>query len=272
MLQKIIDFSHYTSVRIGTQNTLNYIESPQDYALLLQQATPQIIGKANNLLIAPNAKNLCVLGKEFDYIKDLGDSLEVGAATPSGKLFSYAKRHHLSGFEILVGLPGSIGGIIKMNAGLKAYEIKEVLLGILQLDSSSSLEFKSVESLHLGYRSSQIEGLIFAGIFKKETGFAQDLVEAFIKMRQNQPTEPSFGSCFKNPKGDFAGRLIEQVGLKGVRFGRNKSLCFSPKHANFLVNLGDSTFEEALELILLAKERVQKECGITLENEVQIVR
>lgn len=97
-------------------------------------------------------------------------------------------------------------------------------------------------------------------------------MEECIKMRQNQPTEPSFGSCFKNPKGDFAGRLIEAVGLKGVRFGKNKSLCFSEKHANFLVNLGDSTFEEALELIEIAKEKVQKERGIALENEVQILR
>ncbi|WP_298496118.1 UDP-N-acetylmuramate dehydrogenase [Helicobacter sp. UBA3407] len=272
MFQKIVDFSCYTSVRIGTRLALNYIESPQDYIALLEQTSPQIIGKANNLLIAPNAKNLCVLSKAFDYIKDLGDSLEVGAATPSGKLFSYAKRKNLGGFEILCGLPGSMGGILKMNAGLKSYEIQKVTLGILQLDSLGKLDFKSVENLGLSYRSSQIEGLIFAGIFKKQSGFRADLVEECIKMRQNQPTEPSFGSCFKNPKGDFAGRLIEAVGLKGVRFGKNKSLCFSEKHANFLVNLGDSTFEEALELIEIAKEKVQKERGIALENEVQILR
>ncbi|WP_297811297.1 UDP-N-acetylmuramate dehydrogenase [uncultured Helicobacter sp.] len=272
MFSKLIDFSHYTSVRVGTPLPLNYIESPQDYVALLEQTPTQIIGKANNLLISPNAKNLCTLSKKFDYIKDLGDSLEVGAATPSGKLFSYAKRHNLWGFEILCGLPGSIGGILKMNAGLKAYEIQQVTLGILQLDSKAKLEFKGVKSLGLGYRSSSISGFIFAGIFKKQVGFQQNLVGEFTKMRANQPTEPSFGSCFKNPKGDFAGRLIEQIGLKGVRFGKNKSLCFSPKHANFLINLGDSTFEEVLELIEFAKEKVQKDCGIILENEVQIVQ
>lgn len=271
MLQKLVDFSKLSSVRIGAEVPLNYIESPLDYEELRQQTTPQIIGKANNLLVSPQAQNLCALGKVFDYIKDLGDCLEVGAATPSGKLFSYAKRHNLSGFEILAGLPGSLGGIIKMNAGLKEYEIKSVLLGILQLDSESRLDFRAVESLELGYRSSGISGMIFAGIFKKQVGFRQGLVESFVKMRQNQPKEPSFGSCFKNPKGDFAGRLIEQVGLKGAKFGKNKSLCFSPKHANFLVNLGDSSFEEALELIALAEEKVQQECGIALEREVQIV-
>lgn len=168
MFQKIVDFSCYTSVRIGTRLALNYIESPQDYIALLEQTSPQIIGKANNLLIAPNAKNLCVLSKAFDYIKDLGDSLEVGAATPSGKLFSYAKRKNLGGFEILCGLPGSMGGILKMNAGLKSYEIQKVTLGILQLDSLGKLDFKGVENLGLSYRSSQIEGLILLGFLKNK--------------------------------------------------------------------------------------------------------
>lgn len=272
MFQKLIDFSKFSSVKIGAEIPLTYIESPQDYQELLEQTTPQIIGKANNLLISPNAQNLCALSKVFDYIKDLGDCLEVGAATPSGRLFSYAKAHNLGGFEILSKLPGSIGGIIKMNAGLKDYEIKSVLLGILQSDSAFKLSFVDVKNLNLSYRKSEIQGLIFAGIFKKQEGFKQELVESFSKMRQNQPKEPSFGSCFKNPKGDFAGRLIEEVGLKGVRFGKNKSLMFSPKHANFLVNLGDSTFEEALELIDLAEEKVQQTFGIALEREVQIVQ
>ncbi|MDY5557004.1 MAG: UDP-N-acetylmuramate dehydrogenase, partial [Helicobacter sp.] len=145
-------------------------------------------------------------------------------------------------------------------------------LGILQLENAAKLGFKAAESLGLSYRSSEISGLIFAGIFKKESGFNHNLVELFTSMRQNQPKEPSFGSCFKNPKDNFAGRLIEAVGLKGVRFGKNKSLCFSEKHANFLVNLGNSTFEEAVELIELARERVHSVYGIALENEVQILR
>ncbi|MBX7490458.1 UDP-N-acetylmuramate dehydrogenase [Helicobacter turcicus] len=272
MLQKTIDFSHYTSVKIGAIQPLNFIESLEDYDMFLQSGTPiNIVGKANNLLISPNAKNLITLSKKFDYIKDLGDCLEVGAATPSGRLFSYAKCKNLFGFEILSKLPGSIGGIIKMNAGLKTYAIKDVLQGILMLDSNTKLCFKSVESLGLTYRNSAISGLIFAGIFKKQANFNSSLVETFTKMRQNQPKEPSFGSCFKNPKGNFAGALIENVGLKGVKFGKNKSLMFSPIHANFLVNLGNSSFEEALDLIQLAKEKVYTESKITLENEVQII-
>lgn len=273
MFEKKIDFSFYTSIRIGNIHTLNFIESPQDYDYLLQNNTHlNLIGKANNLLIAPNAQNLTTLSKNFDYIKDLGDCLEVGAATPSGKVFSYAKQHNICGFEILSKLPGSIGGIIKMNAGLKHYEIKDVLEGVLMLDSQAKLGFKSVESLGLTYRNSAISGLIFAGIFKKKIGFNASLVETFTKMRANQPREPSFGSCFKNPKGNFAGALIENAGLKGIKFGKNKSLMFSTMHANFLVNLGGSSFDEALNLIQLAKEKVYTQSKILLEEEVRIIQ
>ncbi len=273
MIQKIIDFSTYSSIKIGGILEVLLIQSPQDYYEALQRTrTPRIIGAANNLLIAPNAKNLIKLDKNFSYIKDCGDFLEVGALTPSGKLFSYAKRHNLAGFEILSRLPGSIGGIIKMNAGLKEYEIKSSLLGILSLKNSHFLEFSPTQSLNLSYRSSTIETLIFAGIFKKQSGFNPKLVSLFAKMRENQPKEPSFGSCFKNPKGDFAGRLIEEVGLKGVTFGAKKSLMFSPKHANFLVNLGGASFGEALELIELARNLVFQKHKITLQNEVQILQ
>ncbi|CAM2813234.1 UDP-N-acetylmuramate dehydrogenase [Helicobacter burdigaliensis] len=271
MQKKLINFKTYSSIKVGGICEVCEISSPQDYYNLLQNGTPlNIIGKANNLLVAPNAKNLIVLSKDFDYIKDCGAFLEVGALTPSGKLFSYAKKHNLAGFEFLRGLPGCIGGIIKMNAGLKKYEIKSSLLGILCLKNSSELEFIKSEELTLGYRTSNINTLIFAGIFKKDKGFNDSLPPLFTSMRENQPSEPSFGSCFKNPKNNYAGFLIESVGLKGQRFGKNKSLMFSQKHANFLVNLGDSEFFEVLELIELAKKRVFERHNLLLEEEVQI--
>lgn len=272
MQEKIIDFSQYTSIKIGTPHLVSILETPQDYYTLSRETSSlKILGKANNLLISPKAKNLVMLGKNFDYIKDCGDCLEVGAMTPSGKIFSYAKSHNLGGFEFLSGLPGSLGGIIKMNAGLKEYEIKNSLLGILCVRDSARLDFVPTQDLGLAYRSSQISTLIFAGILKKQADFNPNLVELFKTMRNNQPKEPSFGSCFKNPKGNYAGALIEKVGLKGKRFGRNQSLCFSPIHANFLVNLGNSDFFEALELINLAQNKVQEECGILLQKEVQIL-
>ncbi|PZT48583.1 UDP-N-acetylenolpyruvoylglucosamine reductase [Helicobacter valdiviensis] len=271
MQKKYIDFKTYSSIKVGGICEVYEISNPQDYYTLLQSGNPlNIIGKANNLLISPQAKNLIILSKDFDYIKDCGEYLEVGALTPSGKLYSYAKKHNLAGFEILRGLPGCIGGIIKMNAGLKEYEIKSSLLGILCLKNNPQLEFVKSDELSLEYRKSNINTLIFAGIFKKDKGFDENLPPLFASMRQNQPSEPSFGSCFKNPSNNYAGFLIESVGLKGKKFGKNKSLMFSQKHANFLVNLGDSSFLEVLDLIELAKKCVQEKHNILLEEEVQI--
>lgn len=273
MQKKQIDFSKYTSIKIGFINEVTIIESPLDYYEILNTfKNPKIIGCANNLLVAPNTNELIKLGNEFDYIKDCGDYLEVGANTKSGKLFSYAKENNLSGFEILCGLPGSIGGIIKMNAGLKEYEIKKNLLGILSIKDSSKLEFIDSKLLNLGYRTSNINSLIFAGIFKKEVGFNESLVPLFRQMRSNQPKEPSFGSCFKNPPNNFAGKIIEECGLKGISFGKNKSLMFSPKHANFLINLGNSSFFDAIELISLAKQKALEIHKIQLQEEVQILQ
>ena len=101
-----------------------------------------------------------------------------------------------------------------------------------------------------------------------EYGFSQKLKDELIKLRANQPKEPSAGSAFKNPKGDYAGRLIEAVGLKGYQIG---GMAWSNVHSNFLVNLGDGTFDEAIELIELAKKRVYQKFGIVLEEEVQII-
>ena len=138
-----------------------------------------------------------MLDKKFSYIKDCGDYLEVGALTPSGKLFSYAKKHNLAGFEILSGLPGSIGGIIKMNAGLKEYEIKSTLLGILSVQKSPTLDFIKADSLQLSYRSSAINQLIFAGIFKKEQGFNPNLVKLLKKCEKISPKIRVLGAASK---------------------------------------------------------------------------
>ena len=95
------------------------------------------------------------------------------------------------------------------------------------------------------------------------------MLKEFNKMRDNQPHVPSAGSCFKNPKGDFAGRLIQEVGLKGKRRG---DMSFSEQHANFLVNNGDGTFEDAIYLINLAKEKIKEQFDIDIEEEIIIYK
>ncbi|ANV97461.1 UDP-N-acetylenolpyruvoylglucosamine reductase [Helicobacter enhydrae] len=258
MQSKLIDFSKYSSLRIGGAIEVGVVECVDDWA-----NNGVIIGKANNLLVSPNAKNLYILGKSFDYFQDFGDLIEVGGGVSSGKLYSYFKKQDLGGLEFLRGLPGSVGGLVKMNAGMKEYEICLSIHSVL-LDQG----WVPKEEIAFDYRNSGIDSVIYAVRFYKQKGFREELVEVFDKMRHTHPKEPSCGSCFKNPKGDFAGRLLESVGLRGYSIG---GVGFSQKHSNFLVNLGGGTFDEAMELIALAKKRVSEASGIELECEVVVI-
>lgn len=222
-----------------------------------------ILGHCNNVLIGPDHPPLMMLGKAFDYIKIKDNLLCIGGATSGGRVLSFCKKHDIAHFELLPKLPGSIGGMIKMNAGLKEFEIFNHLHSIIT-ESGEILK----EDIPYGYRWTDFEGLVFEARFDIENGFDEEKLEMFKKMRDNQPNDPSAGSCFVNPKGDAAGRLIQEAGLKGHRIG---DMAFSEKHANFLVNLGEGTFDEALQLIRLAQKKVAEQSGIKLEPEIIII-
>lgn len=258
-MKKLIDFSKYTSLKIGGVLEVEILDIPRSL-----RERERIIGAGNNLLVSPNAKNLCVLGSGFEYIQDLGELVEIGGGVSSGRIYSYFKKNNLYGLEFLRGLPGSLGGLVRMNAGMKSYEIKEVLHSV-----NINGEWIESERLNLSYRKSEIKGVIYGARFYKKEGFRSELVSVFESMRSTHPHLPSCGSCFKNPTGDFAGRLLESVGMKGFRVG---GVGLSEKHANFLVNLGGGTFSEALEVIGEAKRRVAEEFKILLECEVVIIQ
>ena len=160
-------------------------------------------------------------------------------------------------------LPGTLGGMVAMNAGLKEWEIFNNLLAI-----RTEKGWITKDNIEHGYRFAKIDGVVYEATFACKNGFDENLLLMFKKMRDNQPKEPSAGSCFKNPVGHFAGKLIEDAGFKGKRVG---NMMFSTIHANFLVNLGGGTYEEAIALITAVKEEVFKRFGIQLEEEIIIV-
>lgn len=256
-MTQTIDFSHFTSIRIGPIAEVLIIEDttyPPDHT---------IIGHGYNVLIGPNPPPLMMLSKAFDYIKIENGTLIVGGATPSGKVVSFAKKHNLAHFEFLLKLPGTMGGMVAMNAGLKSWEIFNHLKGIVTKNG-----FMPKSQIAYSYRHTNITDVVFEAHFEIHQGFDPAMVQTFLKMRDNQPLSPSAGSCFVNPKGDFAGRLIEAVGLKGYQIG---NMAFSSEHANFLINLGGGTFEEAISLIEEAKRRVLKQHNIALELEIKVL-
>lgn len=253
---KTIDFSRYSSIHIGPTQEVLVINEMGDYSKY------QIIGRANNLLISSQPHNFAMLGEAFDYIKQENDKLYVGCATSSGKLLTYTKKHDIAHLEFLAKLPGNLGGLVKMNAGLKSFEVFNYIHSIKTKEG-----YIKKEDIEYSYRHTKIETIVYEVVFNIEKGFSKQRLDEFIKMRDNQPHTPSAGSCFKNPQGDYAGRLIEAVGLKGFEKG---DMSFSNQHANFLVNKGKGTFEEALFLIQLAQQRVKEQFDVELETEITI--
>jgi len=254
---KLIDFKKYSSIHIGSTyevKIINKIDNYDDFT---------IIGKCNNTLVSPGTKKLAILGNEFDYIVQKDEKLLVGAATTSGKLLTYCKKNNIANFELLAKLPGNIGGLVKMNAGLKEYEIFNYLHSIKTQDG----DFLKAEISHK-YRHTEITGIIYEVSFDIQNGYCKETQDIFVHMRDNQPNLPSAGSCFKNPKNNSAGYLIEQVGLKGFTIG---NMQFSSIHANFLVNLGDGTYNDAINLINIAKQKVKEKFDINLELEIIII-
>lgn len=257
MNTKTIDFSKFSSIRIGPI---------VDVALIENDIVPQghlIIGSANNVLVSPTPPPLMILSKAYDFIRLESDGLHIGAATPGGRVVSFCKKHDIAHFEYLSKLPGTVGGMLKMNAGLKEYEIFNHLIAI-----RTQSGWKQKDALEYGYRKTSINEVIFEAVFEVELGYSIERYELFNTMRSNQPRDPSAGSCFKNPPNDYAGRLIEAVGLKGVHQG---AMAFSDVHANFLVNMGGGTFEDALTLIHEAQSRVKNQFDIDLQCEVVII-
>jgi UDP-N-acetylmuramate dehydrogenase len=256
-VKREVDFSKYSSIKIGPKIEVEIIDSIGDYS------DYYIVGGASNILVGDTSQSLAMLSREFSYIKEDNSLLRVGAATPSGKLYSYCKRNNIANFELLSKLPGQMGGIIKMNAGLKEYEIFEYLVSIKTKDGEVSKD-----DIEYGYRYTNIDTIIYEATFEVVSGFDYSKVDIFTNMRKNQPPQPSAGSCFKNPEGDFAGRLIQEVGLRGHIEG---GASFSDIHANFLVNLDNATYNDAKKLIDIAKDEVQSKFGIELQEEIIVL-
>ena len=258
MFFKTIDFSKYSSIKVGQPTEVLMIEKgdaiPTDRYL---------IGGANNLLVSPTPPALMMLSKDFAYMKQEDAMLEIGAAMPTGRIVSYAKKHDIAGFEFCSKLPGTLGGMLAMNAGVKSYEIFNILHSI-----EINGEWIAKDEIAHGYRFAKLGGIATAAKFKIEAGFSQNLLDELLSLRSNQPSNPSAGSAFKNPEGDYAGRLIEGVGLKGFRKG---DMAWSEVHANFLVNLGEGSFADAKYLIDLVKTKVMQKYQIALQEEVKIL-
>lgn len=255
-MTKVINFSKFSSIRIGPLREVEIIDENSNFQGV-------IIGGANNVLISDNPPHLGILDNKFSFIYIKNGILNIGAKTKSAKIYNFAKQNNIKGFEFLANIPGTLGGLLTMNAGLCGFNISDNLIAL-----KTNLGIFNKDEIKFQYRKSNIKGIILEAYFKVCNGFDDEIYKTLAIKRSNQPKGYSFGSCFKNPLNNSAGRLIESVGLKAYRYG---NCGFSNKHANFLINYGGGTYKEAIYLINLAKKQVFDKFKIELENEVVIL-
>lgn len=207
-----------------------------------------------------------------------GCRVRVSAGCSLASFIGWCCRNGLSGLEDMAGIPGSVGGAIRMNAGAFGITIAEVLESVRYSTAQGELREASSREIAFGYRHTRLPGepeaqiLITTGIFRLVPADRRQVAarcrEIIEWRKQKQPSGlGSAGSFFKNPEGEFAGRLIERAGLKGLTLGK---AMVSPKHANFIVNTGGAIPEDIIGLMQAIRERVLQQSGILLEPEVQI--
>ena len=205
--------------------------------------------------------------EEYHVVADAGVLYPVLANTTAAK--------GLTGLEFATGIPGTVGGAVYMNAGAYGSETREVLDWADVFREGEVVRMANAD-LGLSYRRSILHEnpgwLVLRGGYTLAPGDPVELKARIKEFRTQRmggsPNKPSCGSTFKRPKNDFPGRVIEAAGLKGTRVGQIE---VSPVHANYLVNLGGGTAEDALKLIGLVRERVREELGVELETEVRVV-
>lgn len=272
----------HTTFRIGGPAQFFVIPRTQEEAaaavcLCRSEGAPYyIIGNGSNLLVSDKGYRGVViqLFKEFSDINIEGTRIRAQAGASLAKIAAEALRAGLAGFEFAAGIPGTLGGACIMNAGAYGGEMKDVLLAVTVLTKDGEIREIPREELDMGYRTSRAsrEGWIVLGAtIELARGDEKEIRAKMEDLKQRrtdkQPLEyPSAGSTFKRPEGYFAGKLIQDAGLKGLRVG---DAMVSEKHSGFVVNCGNATAADVDGLIRLVQEKVREDSGITLEPEVR---
>lgn len=237
----------------------------------------RILGKGSNVLVSDDGYDGAVLtlGRDFKRHSLEGDQLRSGAGVILAAIVRDAFSEGRTGLEFGVGIPGTVGGALAMNAGSRDEWIGSIVESVTLFVPGQGLVGVRGPEIAWGYRTSglQARGILVEACFRVVEGDADHIrrtMEASLRRRKrNQPLSmPSAGSVFVNPEGDSAGRLIESAGLKGARVG---GALVSDVHANFIVNAGGATAADVISLVRLIRETVKEAYGIELTPEVRFL-
>ncbi len=236
-----------------------------------------VVGNGSNLLVSDQGfPGVIISTAKFDKLEVVGETVTAGAGVLLSKLANTAYKAGLTGLEFAAGIPGSVGGAAVMNAGAYGGEMKHVLKSVTVLTKEGEVKTLPAEELELGYRTSVIPKcgyLVLEAEFALKEGNPEEIKAVMDDLagrrKDKQPLEyPSAGSTFKRPEGYFAGKLIEDAGLKGFSVGGAE---VSEKHAGFVINKNDATASDIYNLCKEVERRVLETFGVTLEMEVKLL-
>ena len=239
-----------------------------------------VIGNGSNLLVPDEGYNgvIIKLKSEFSTIQVEGEYLIVNSGAKLSEVYTVAYENSLTGFEFASGIPGTIGGAIYMNAGAYGGEMKDIVesVEVLDLDNFELRELKN-EELEFSYRKSIIQRknyIVTTIKLKLQKGNKEEINAVYEDLRERRNSKQplnfgSAGSTFKRPEGHFASKLIEDAGLKGYHIN---DAWVSEKHSGFIVNKGNASFKEVMELIEYVQKVVFEKFGVKLETEVRILK
>lgn len=249
--------SDWTTFGIG--GAARRLEIADSYGKLTDFASQAlVIGRGSNVLVSDDGYDGTVVINRYEDIVLDGNTVSVGSGATLGALCRFLAENSLSGMEWAVGIPGSVGGAVKMNAGAFGYETSDRLMYADVLRDGKILRL-SPEELGLSYRHSELKCIdtIIGATFRLENGNARAIKERMNEYsavrRRKQPQGKSAGSIFKNPPNMSIGRLIEEVGLKGLKIGGAQ---ISQEHANIIVNTGTATAHDVCALIKTVKREL----------------
>lgn len=280
IIKENINLKEYSNMRVGgIGKKVIYVENKEELEKVsIEEKNIFLIGNGTNvlfddgliditLLSLKNLKNIEIIEKNNEYAK-----VYVESGVDFKDVIKFLEENNLSGIENMTGIPGSMGGIVNMNAGAYQTEIFDVIDSVEILDDSKKIRRYKKEELSYNYRTTDIKKngwIIVSCVLKLTYGFNKEAsYDKLEKRKNNHPLDlPNLGSTFKNPKGEFAAQIISDLGLKGYRVG---NACISPKHPNFITNLGNATFDDVMGVITYVKQVVKEQRGIELETEIII--
>lgn len=286
--QCAVPLANHTTFRIGGNARYFVIAADEkNLKAIIKRAVENhiayfVIGAGSNLLVSDQgfAGIVIKLGNGFSQIKVVNNKIIGGAGVKLVDLVKTAFEHSLAGAEFLYGIPGTLGGAVKNNAGAFDHSISEIV-ELVQGFHIQNSKFEITDwqlkkdEVRFDYRTSQLprDFIITQVVLKLVKDNNQAKIRAELERisqyrKQTQPWGASAGCIFKNPKGTSAGKLLDEVGLKGYTVG---DAYVSKKHANFIINRGRARFNDVLELIQIMKLRVETKTGIILEEEIEII-